>query len=80
MSFRQKAQSLWHIQRVKRLVREHIGGSQCIVSVRETICTDPGCEGPATEIRIITLACQEIRTVIHKSASEIEFADVAVVV
>lgn len=77
IALRQKAHSIWHIQRVKRLVRDRLGGgSQCLVSVRETICTDPGCEGPITEIRIITLGFHEIRALIHKHASEIAAADV----
>ena len=80
ISIREKAKSLWHVQRVKGLIRQHLGGSQCIVSVRETICTDPGCEGPATEIRIVTLACQEMKTMIHKSLSEIESKDIAIFV
>lgn len=80
-SFRSKAHVIWHTQRVKRLVRDSVGlGGQCLVSVRETICTDPGCEGPATEIRIVTFAFQEIGAVIHKRPSEIVAADVAEVV
>ena len=73
-----KAQGFWHTQRVKRLVRDHLGGGvQCLVSVRETICTDPGCEGPATEIRIVTLGFQEIRALIHKPALEVARSNVA---
>lgn len=76
----QKAQAFWHTQRVKRLVRDHLGeGAQCLVSVRETICTDPGCEGPATEIRIVTLGFQEIRALVHKQASDIAGSDIAAV-
>ena len=41
-TLRQKAEALWHTQRVKRLVRDHLGsGAQSLVSVRETMCTDP---------------------------------------
>ena len=72
-----KAQGFWHTQRVKRLVRDHLGsGAQCLVSVRETICTDPGCESPATEIRIVTLGFREIRALIHKQASDIRLNDI----
>lgn len=78
MSLRSKAHGLWHTQRVKRLVRETYGfGAQCLISVRETLCTDPGCEGPATEIRIVTFAFKEIKAIIHKPACEIAAADVA---
>ena len=73
-----KAQSFWHTQRVKHLVLDHLGGGvQCLVSVRETICTDPGCEGPATEIRIVILGFQEIRALVHKSAADIAQSDIA---
>lgn len=77
-ALKHKAQGFWHTQRVKRLVREQLGGGvQCLLSVCETVCTDPGCEGPATEIRIVTLGFQEIRAVIHKSAPEVARSDVA---
>lgn len=77
VSLRQKAHALWHTQRVKRLVRDRLGaGVQCLISVRETICTDPGCEGPATEIRIVTLGFQEIRALVHKQASDIVRNDI----
>ena len=77
---REKAQALWHTQRVKRLVRERLGsGAQCLVSVRETVCTDPGCEGPATEIRVVTLGFQEIRAMVHKPPSEIVRGDISAV-
>ena len=80
MSLKQRAQTLWHTQRVKRLVRDRIGhGAQCLISVRETVCTDPGCEGPATEIRIVTLGYQEIKTQVHKQPSQIVPSDVAAV-
>jgi len=76
-SFRSKAHSIWHTQRVKRLVRDSMGlGAQCLISVRETVCTDPGCEGPATEIRIVTVSFQEIKAVIHKRPSELAAVDV----
>ena len=72
-----KAQGFWHTHRVKRLVREQLGGGvQCLVSVRETLCTDPGCEGPATEIRIVTLGFREIRALIYKQASDIRLNDI----
>lgn len=78
MSFRQTALTLWHVQRVKGLVRARLGsGMQCLVSVRETVCLDPACAGPATEVRIVTLGFQEIRTTVHKGVSEVVDADFA---
>ena len=58
------------------MVRDTLGGVQCLVSVRETICTDPGCEGPATEIRIVTLGLHEVRALVHKQASDIVRYDI----
>lgn len=79
-SFKERAKSFWHAQRVKRLVRDQLGhGAQCLISVRETVCTDPGCEGPATEIRVVTLGFQEIRALVHKQPSQIVLTDVAAV-
>lgn len=72
------ARTVWHAQRVKRLVRDHVGqGLQCLVSVRETFCEDPACEGPATEVRIVTLDFRETRLLIHKPPSEVSASDVA---
>lgn len=68
----------WHMQRIKRLVRDRVvGGNQCIVSVRETFCADPECQGLATEIRIVTLTFHEIRAIVHKELSEVTDLDIA---
>jgi len=80
-SFRQTAQSLWHVQRIKRLVRDRLGqGAQCLVSVRETICTDPQCAGPTTEFRIVMLDFREIRATIHKPLAQVLADDVVKVI
>lgn len=80
VTFKERAKSFWHAQRVKRLVRDQLGhGAQCLISVRETVCTDPGCEGPATEIRIVTLGFQETRALVHKQPSQIVPNDVAAI-
>lgn len=74
----QAAQALWHTQRVKRLVRDRLGnGATYLVSVRETICTDPDCAGPATEVRITSLSFRETRLTIHKPVSEVTYPDIA---
>lgn len=75
-SLRGKAFSIWHAQRVKRLIRDHLG-VQCLVSVRDTVCKDPGCEGPAIEVRIVMLDFREIKLTIHKAASEVSGDDVS---
>lgn len=49
-----KAATLWHIQRVKRMVREMAGAGQLtLITVVEIDCDDPGCPGPATQITIL---------------------------
>ena len=74
----QAAKALWHTQRIKRLIREHVGsGAACLVSVRETICTDPDCAGPATEVRITSLSFRETRLTIHKPVSAVSYSDIA---
>jgi len=71
-------QGLWHVHRVKRLIRAHGGvGTQCLVSVRETYCDDPSCEGPATDVRIVWLDLRELKTMIHKAPPDITAQDVA---
>ncbi len=74
---RHAAGRVYHAQRIKRLVRMHLGeGVQCMVSVRETVCADPECEGPATTIRILLVDFREIRTVIHKALRDVGAPDV----
>jgi len=76
----QAAKFLWHMQRVKRLVREHFGsGAACLISVREVICTDPDCAGPATEVRITSLSFCETRFTIHKPVSTVSHSDISVI-
>jgi hypothetical protein len=75
----QITKTLWHTQRIKRLIRERIGGGvTCLISVRETICTDPDCSGPATEIRITSMSLRESRLIIHKPASAVSRLDISV--
>lgn len=80
MALKQKAKSLWHTQRVKRLVRDHLGKTvPCLVSVREMICTDPGCAGPATEIRVVMLGIRDVRVLVHKKASDVLPSDISTI-
>lgn len=74
----QTARDLWHRQRIKRLVRERLGrGAAHLVSVRSTVCLDPDCPGPATEIRVVDLTLVQTYFVIHKPADQVLAADVA---
>ncbi|MEY8802039.1 hypothetical protein AB9K35_17225 [Leisingera sp. XS_AS12] len=49
-----KATTLWHIQRVKHLVRDMAGAGQlALITVVEMDCDDPGCPGPTTHVTIL---------------------------
>ena len=70
-------QDLWQIQRIKRLIRtQSMSGPQCLISVRETACKDPSCEGPATEIKIVRFDLREVRTTIHKAPCDVTDEDI----
>lgn len=74
----QAAKALWHRQRIKRVVRSRLGsGAACLVSVIETVCTDPACPGPATEIRIVDLGLSELQFTIHKPLEAVSDGDIA---
>lgn len=69
---------LWHIQRVRRLVRDHGPfGAQCLINVTEVICTDPACPGPATQINVTGFDLIRRTYLVHRSAAAITAADIA---
>lgn len=79
-SLPEHARNMWHIQRVKRMIRDQLGaGAQCMISVQEIICTDPECPGPATQLRIVMINFHEISGLIHKTPAQVSAADVAAV-
>jgi hypothetical protein len=74
----QGAKALWHRQRIKRLVRSRLGqGTACLVRVSETVCTDPACPGPATDIRILGASLKELRITVHKPLDAVTGTDIA---
>ena len=74
---RDKAAHLWHIQRVKTNVRQQFGSATaCMVSITEIICQDPGCEGFATEIRIVSFDLLQRLARIHKPVASVDDDDV----
>jgi hypothetical protein len=76
VEFRQKAAVIWHIQRIKRMVREIAGlGPHTLVSVVEITCDDPACPGPATQITILGLDLKRNALVIHRPAAKVAAAD-----
>ncbi|SFQ61144.1 hypothetical protein SAMN05421853_11310 [Roseivivax halotolerans] len=79
-SVRDASRTFWHVQRVKRMIRGHLGrGAQCLVSVQQAYCSDPGCEGFLTEIRIVQLGFQEMRTTLHKPVADVSEGDIAAI-
>lgn len=73
---RDRAATLWHIQRVKRMVRERAQlGNHVLVSIVEIACDDPACPGPATQITILGLDMVRRGFVIHMPVFEITRAD-----
>jgi len=71
---------LWHLQRVKRLVRERSQlGPNVLVSVVEVPCDDPNCPGPATQITILGLDMVRRRFMVHLPAASITEADLYVI-
>ncbi|PYC47943.1 hypothetical protein DI396_07595 [Litorivita pollutaquae] len=77
--FRQKTTVLWHVQRVKRMVREMGGfGPHMLVSVTEINCDDPACPGPATQITVLGLDVLRRVFVIHRPVAEVTAADLGI--
>ena len=78
IDFRQQAALLWHLQRIKRMVRE-IGafGPHALISVTEFMCHDPICSGPATQITILSLDLMRRAFVIHRPVAEVSATDIA---
>lgn len=73
---RDKATTLWHIQRVKGLVRDHAQiGPHALVTVTEFHCTDPACPGLATRITIFGIDLLRREVVLHRPVAEITAGD-----
>jgi len=73
---REKALTLWHVQRVKRLVRAQAQlGDFALITVVEVECEDPLCPSPATQITILGLDTVRHGFVVHLPISMITGAD-----
>ena len=73
---RDKAAMLWHMQRVKRMVREKSRlGPHALVSVVEVPCDDPECPGPATQITVLGLDMIRRGFLVHLPVASITEAD-----
>lgn len=76
--FRQKAARMWHAQRVKALVRDHLGlGPQALISVAQVDCDQTQCPGPATQITLLTLDMVRRVHLIHRPLAEVTAQDLA---
>lgn len=77
-SVRKGVQAFWHGQRIKRLLRARFG-TQSLISVVETHCTDPDCPGPATQITILGFDMVRRCVVLHRPVAEVTEADLAAI-
>lgn len=76
----ERAAMLWHVQRVKRMVRERMRlGAHALVSVVEVPCDDPACPGPATQITILGLDMVRRGFLVHLPVAAITEADLYVI-
>jgi len=74
---KEKTATLWHYQRVRRLVRQHLGGaSHTIVSVAQIDCPDADCPGPATQITVMGLDLLRRVVIVHRPLEQVDQADV----
>lgn len=74
----EKATTIWHIQRVKRLVRDLIAvGPLTLITVVEIDCDDPNCPGPATQITVLAADLVRRRATLHLSVHDIQEADLS---
>jgi hypothetical protein len=77
---RDRAAMLWHVQRVKRMVRERSRlGPHALVSVVEVPCDDPECPGPATQITILGLDMIRRGFLVHVPVASITEADLCMI-
>lgn len=75
---RDKAASVWHFGRVRRLVRSEAGlAPHVLLSVAPIPCQDPACPGPATQISILGMDLVRQVMVIHRPAAEVTTGDIA---
>lgn len=73
---RESAANLWHLHRVKRLVREYTGsGAQALITVTEITCDDPACPGPATQITIMGFDLVRHVLLVHRPAADVTASD-----
>lgn len=69
---RQKGTELWHIQRVKRLLRDGLGlEPHTLIRVVELTCAVPECPGPVTQINILGLDLKRHMFVVHRPLADV---------
>ncbi|MCI5097235.1 MAG: hypothetical protein MRY77_13045 [Rhodobacteraceae bacterium] len=74
-----KAATLWHIQRVKRLVRDVAGlGPLSLITVVEIDCWELDCPGPTTQITILDPYMEKRCLVLHLPISAIQVSNLNV--
>ena len=75
---RQKSAKLWHIRRVKRMVRDHLGlGPHALIGVVELPCALLDCPGPVTQISILGLELTRRVILLHCPLADIGVAELS---
>ncbi|MCC5958490.1 MAG: hypothetical protein JJU08_04045 [Rhodobacteraceae bacterium] len=71
-----RASTLWHIQRVRYLVRTHAQiGPNALITVAQFDCPDPACPGPKTQITILGFDLMRRSLLIHLPVADIMAED-----
>ncbi|TVS04468.1 MAG: hypothetical protein EA407_04075 [Rhodobacteraceae bacterium] len=78
LDIRQKSADLWHMQRVKRLVRHCFTlGPHVLIRVADLPCMDENCPEPVTQISVTGLDLTHQVIVVHRPLAEVSAADIA---
>lgn len=73
---RGKAAALWHLRRVKQLVRDLTGaGQMTLITVVELDCRDPACPGPTTQISVMGPDLIRKTVTLHKPVRDVQLTD-----
>ncbi len=77
---KKNANRLWHIARVKQLVRDSLpAGPMTLITVAQIECPDETCPGPATQITIQGPDALGHVITIHLAIEDVTSADLAAV-
>ncbi|TVP73031.1 MAG: hypothetical protein EA339_04345 [Rhodobacteraceae bacterium] len=77
-ALRQRSAELWHVQRIKRLVRDRFDlGPHALIRVEQMPCKDGLCPGPVTQITVLSVALTRRSFALHRPLAAITAAELA---